>query len=116
MVNVSYSHALSYGYDSGRGRPMLRVQVGNPRNRDLAIQTLAHLDSGTDMTIFRGDVCSVIGIELMAGPEKRFQTSVIGASSLVAHVHRAKLVHEVLGEYDIEIAFSTQPIPEIFSV
>jgi hypothetical protein len=110
MISVSYTHELPYVYGRGRPRPTLRLEIRSIPHPTLAIETQADLDSGTDSTIFRGDLCSVIGLELMRGRETTFQTALVNRESLVARVHRVKLVHELLGEFEMEAAFATEPI------
>jgi hypothetical protein len=110
MVNVSFSYELPYVFQADRAGPLLRLEIGNVLNPSLAIETLAHLDTGTDITVFRGDVCAAIGIELMTGREKRLQSSIVGAGPLVARVHRTRVIHEVLGAHELEVAFATGEI------
>jgi hypothetical protein len=109
MISVSYTHEVPYVYGRGRPRPTLRLEIRSIPDPNLAIKTQADLDSGADSTILQGDLCSVIGIDLHGGREKRFQTAV-NRTSLVARLHRVQLVHELLGKFEMEIAFSTEPI------
>jgi hypothetical protein len=110
MISVSYSHEVPYVYGRGRARPTLRLEISGIPDPMLAIETQADLDSGADSTIFQGDLCSVIGLDLMQGPEKNFQTAVVSRTPLIARVHRVRLIHEVLGRVEMEVAFATEPI------
>ena len=108
MISVSYTHEVPYVYGRGRPRPTLRLEIRSIPEPNLAIKTQADLDSGADSTILQGALCSVIGIDLMGGRETRFQA--VNGTSLVARLHRVQLVHELLGEFEMEIAFATEPI------
>jgi len=110
MISVSYTHEVPYVYGRGRSRPTLRLEIRSIADPTLAIETQADLDSGADSTIFQGDLCSVIGVELMHGRERNFQTALVNRTSLVARVHRVRLVHELLGGFEMEVAFATEPI------
>jgi hypothetical protein len=110
MISVSYTHEVPYVYGRGRARPTLRLEIRSIPDPTLAIETQADLDSGADSTIFQGDLCSVIGMELMNGREKNYQTTLVNRTSLVARIHRVQLVHELLGEFEMEVAFATEPI------
>ena len=110
MINVSYTYEVPYVYGRGRPRPTLRLEIRSIPDPTLAIETEAELDSGAEATIFRGDVCSAIGLDPMGGREKTFQTVMVNRTLLVARIHRVQLVHHLLGEVEMEIAFATEDI------
>jgi len=113
MIHVSYTYELPYVHGSEwsqRAQPVLRIEIHNSMDENLAVQVNAHLDSGTDITIFQGDLCPAIGLELMSGPEKRFQSAKSSGPPLVARLHRVRLAHDALGEREMDVAFATEPL------
>ena len=109
MVSVDYSYALGYlPAERHRSFPGLPIQVGNPNVPDQAVEVPAHLDSGAEYSLFGGWIARSIGLDLLSGPPRPY-ASTTGAS-IEARVHRAVLIHPLLGTFPLEIGFSLSNI------
>jgi hypothetical protein len=109
MVEVSYGQELDYLRDSETGKPFpgLWIVVGNlSNNRQLEVQ--AHLDSGTEKSLFDGQIAKAIGVNL-GDCEVLLYRSSTGAE-LVARIHKVQLVHEKLGARELMVGFSERGI------
>jgi len=60
------------------------------------------------MSLFDGTIGSSLGIDLLNGREKRFQST--NGAVLSSRLHQVRLFHPALGSFDLEVAFSTSPI------
>jgi hypothetical protein len=78
--------------------------VGN----DSAVDIDAVLDSGAALSLFSGDLGASIGLEILAGTLKRYQTT--SGALINGYLHPVRLSHEGLGDFEIEIGFSIEPI------
>jgi hypothetical protein len=109
MVTVDYHHEIPYGHDAnGKQYPRLTLTLANPGDPGQAVDLDAHLDSGTDRSLFNGVWAPVLGIDLLAGPGMTFLPTAGGV--LPARLHPVRIAHALLGSFDMEVAFSTVPI------
>jgi hypothetical protein len=108
---VAYLHSFAYlsDPDSGKSFPGLWVQVSIPGNADRIVDTSAHLDTGSELSVFDGKpILRRLGIDLMAGPEIVLSSS--AGFSLTARIHQLELSHPELGRFTLDAAISTVPI------
>lgn len=106
---VIYQHQRNYLFvGEGRRFPGLPIQVQNPNAPDRLIEIPAFLDSGAEYSLFNGWIADSIGLDLYAGPERRYAPT--RGDSLEARIHRVNLVHPELGTFDLNIGFSTDEI------
>jgi hypothetical protein len=108
---VTYAHFFSYCVDSLSGEtfPGLPFRVSLPEEGDTAVDLIAHLDAGAELSIFDGArIASTLGIDLMAGREIRLGS--VGGFALTARIHRLELSHPELGRFTLDAAISTVPI------
>ena len=107
MVTVSYSYAVPYVEIGGVAAPALQVRIQAPGGQD-AIDMDAYVDSGASESLFDGSVLRVIGLDLLTGPVKRYQSTF--DTVMEARLHRVRVSHDQLGSFDLEVGFSTAPI------
>jgi len=83
------------------------VVVGHPdRHAELEIQ--CHLDSGTELSLFDGQIAKGIGLELDRGEVQVYSSST--GAALRARLHRVRLGNKELGEHEMTIGFSERRI------
>ncbi len=94
MADVSYDHELDYVRDSEIGKPFpgLWVVVYSPAD-DRQLEVQAHLDSGTERSLFDGQTGKAIGLD-PGDSEVLYYRSTTGAE-LVARLHRVWLAHAI---------------------
>ena len=68
----------------------------------------AYLDSGCEYTLFNGWVATTLGLDLLAGRRRRFGSA--SGSVVEAAIHPVHLVHDDLGAFDLDVAFSLTDI------
>jgi hypothetical protein len=109
MVDVSYDQELEYLRDSERGKPFPGLWIvlsGMDHERELEV--MAHLDSGTETSLFDGQIGRAIGLDLSSAEILVFRSST--GAELAARLHAVRLAHDKLGEHDLTIAFSEHRI------
>ena len=109
MPEVSYRISLDYLRDPETGDPFpgLWMVVGHPdTRRELEVQ--CHLDSGAEISLFDGQIANGIGLGLQRGDVQVFSTS--SGGHLAARLHRVRLQHEDLGEFELRVGFSEQQL------
>jgi hypothetical protein len=107
LVTVEYRHQVEYSVFDGDFFPALLVRVTNPLSA-LAVDVDARVDSGAQMSIFSGDLCPGLEIDLLTGTKKVFAT--IGGAETDSRIHRVELAHSLIGTFAMDIAFSINPI------
>jgi hypothetical protein len=106
VLTVSYDFEFEYPYDpAGRRFPYLTLTVSRPGLSEQATDVDAFIDTGAEASLFNGEVASVIGVDLLSGEPKEFQSS--AGPRVEARVHRVCLDHDQLGQFEIRLAFST---------
>ena len=109
MISVNYSYELAYLPAERRGSfPGLLIQIRNPNVPDQAVEVPAHLDSGAEYSLFGGWIARSVGLELLDGPPRPYASTT--GTSIEARVHRAVLIHPLLGAFPLEIGFSLSDI------
>ncbi len=88
---------------------MIQVRLRQVNGQgDQAVDVDAFLDSGAETSLFDGAFLEVIGLNLLSGRPRSF-ISTMGPTH-EGRMHRVRLEHEQLGNFDLEIGFSTGPI------
>jgi len=85
---VQYTHQLAYSLDSqGKPFPILQLRILNP----------ADSEQGLDIEGY-----------LLSGNERKYGP-VVGPT-IIGRVHRIRLSHPTVGNFDLDVGFSTQEI------
>lgn len=106
MLNVRYDNEFPYSYDlNGERFPRLTIRLTNPASPDEAVDVDAYLDSGAQRSLFDGRIGRAIGIDLLTGKERQYESTT--GSSIAGMLHRVRLAHADLGLFDLELGFST---------
>ncbi len=109
MPVVAYEHQIDYAYDPDGSRfPRLGFHMAKAGNPAVTVDVDAHLDSGTERSLFDGKLASVLGIDLLRGPKLAYQSAAGG--HLVATLHPVELLHPDLGSFHLEVGFSSAEI------
>lgn len=88
--------------------PILSVVVRNPRSLVRSADVIAYLDSGAQRSLFDGTLAGLIGLNLMDGQRMPFASAT--GLSIEGVVHAICLSHPELGEFNLDVAFSTVPL------
>lgn len=105
-VNLTFAHELLYLIQQRR---VPALQLGLERlGASSAIDITAHLDSGTERTLLDGTLAHAIGLVLLDGAQLDFYSAT--GARMGARVHRVKFSHDVLGDWEMEVGFSTGKI------
>lgn len=107
MVTVQYDHQFNYR-DIGGSFPVLQFRVSNPGNSGLELDVDAYLDSGAEASIFGGHIISALGRELLNDRTRDYAPTF--GDSFQGYLHRVLLSHPDLGDFELEIGFSSQRI------
>jgi len=108
MLTVTYDAEFSYGYLPGHDRvPMLSFIIGLLGNTT-GFEVSACIDTGAGRSLFNGRLAVGLGLDLFDGSPIRLST--VTGQGLQARGHRVQLRHETLGDFDLEIGFSTDHI------
>jgi hypothetical protein len=75
---------------------------------DSAIDIDAVLDSGTALSLFDGSLATAIGLNILNGVRRSYQPT--RGQSIDGYLHRVRLSHEELGNFDMQIGFSIDQI------
>jgi hypothetical protein len=108
LTTVDYDFEFSYTALHIGSFPMLALRITSLRDPQQALDVDAFIDSGTGSSLFSGEIAASIGLDLLAGPRKTYVP--IRGPRLAASVHRVRLSHELLGDFDLEVGFSLEPI------
>ena len=110
MATVSYSFQYEYAYDAdGKRFPRLELRASNPLKSVVPVDLRAYLDSGAERSLFNGWIGAVLGIDVLKGPRLIYETG--AGTHLSATIHPVRLSHPDLGEFDIEVGFSSGEVP-----
>ena len=109
MPTVAYAYQFPYRHGRAGGLfPILPITIMNPRQPSRAVDTIVHLDSGAQRSLFDGTLARLIGLDLFDGRRLPFASA--AGVSIEALLHAVRLSHPELGEFDLEIGFSTAPL------
>ena len=106
MPTVTYTYRFPYGYSSqGQPFPILPIQLLNPADTRRSVEVAAYLDSGTERSLFDGTLALALGIDLLHG--RRITYFSAGGTGIDAFVLPVKIRHPELGQFDLEVGFSS---------
>jgi hypothetical protein len=109
VPTVSYQYEFPYRPSPAGGMfPILSVAVSNPRSPARSADVVVFLDSGAQRSLFDGTLAGLIGLELMDGRRVPFAST--AGFSIEGIIHPVRLLHPELGEFDLEVGFSTVPL------
>ena len=109
MPTVRYDHEFPYPYDlNGERFPRLTFRLTNPAHPGQAVDVDAYLDSGAQRSLFDGGIGRAIGIDLLTGEQKQYESTTGG--SIVGMLHRVRLEHSDFGSFDLVVGFSSTRI------
>lgn len=109
METVSYAYQFNYPSDSnGNPFPILQLRVFNPSDREKGLDIEGYLDSGAEYSLLNGWIARSIGLDLLTGTKRNYSPA--RGDPIVGRVHRVTFSHPTLGNFEIEIGFSTEPI------
>jgi len=111
VTAVAYTHSFAYlsDRDSGKLFSGLRLAISSPEKRVRTVDTVAQLDTGSDFSIFDGQLLvGALGIDLMDGPVILLASS--GGFSITGRIHPIEILHPDLGRFTLDAAISTVPI------
>ena len=108
MVTVRYEHQFSYTIDPLVGPiPALQLEIATPEGARW-LEAEACLDSGASRSLFDGQLAFALGLDLLARHTMPFLGT--AGTRLNAVMHRVRLRHDLMGEFELEVGFSTAPI------
>ena len=108
MVLVNYQHEFNYREFLEGQSPVLQLQVSRPENSENNLVVDAYLDSGAQRSLFNGFVIASLGIILVNNRMQRY-TSTAG-NPIEAYLHRVRLTLPDVGDFNLEIGFSSNTI------
>ena len=109
METVSYVYRFDYSYDDeGERFQKLLLQIASPGHPEHALEIDAYLDSGAERTLVDGRIGTALGLDLLSGPELRCVS--ITGTGLTARLHVVRFSHPDLGDFELEVGFTTVPI------
>lgn len=108
MVTVNYLHEFNYrDFREGRS-PVLQLQVCHPDNSENKIDVDACLDSGAQRSLFNGFLITSLGITLINEKIQRYDSTT--GNSIEAYLHYIQLNLPGVGDFNLEIGFSSSMI------
>ena len=109
MPDVSYAHQLPYlNPEHGPSYPGLLIQLQNPADLDLVVEISAHVDTGAERCVLDGRMALAIELDLMAGLP--FKLTATSGHGIEARLHNVRILHELLGVFQVEAAFTVGEI------
>lgn len=109
MENVSYEYRFEYPRNpEGNPFPILQLRVLNPSDPEKGLDIDAYLDSGAEYSLLNGWIAVLLGLDLFSGSERKYGP--IAGPIITGRVHRVRLSHPILGDFDMDIGFSTDGI------
>jgi hypothetical protein len=107
---IHFDHDLEY-LDTPIGpAPALMVSLENPQRPGRFHDAMAYLDTGSQRTVFDGDIAESLGIDILRGEKVKFTFNHLGGS-IGAREHRVALAHHLsFGKLDVTVCFSEEPI------
>jgi hypothetical protein len=109
VVTVQYAYEIAYTHDpfTGNPFPILPLRAANLNNLGRALDINAYLDSGAQRSLFDGWIATSLGLDLLSGQALSYGSL---GGTIQGRLHRVRLSHLDLGEFDLEIGFSESQI------
>ena len=111
MPDVHYQHELSYLRSESAARgpfPGLWVDIQQIELPGESIAVQAHIDTGAEFSVFNGFIASGIGLDLLAGSP--IQLVPTAGQGFGARLHRVQISHDILGPFELNVAFTLDEI------
>ena len=109
MVTVSYAYQFNYLYAADHRRfPGLVLQIWSPDRPQQALHIDAYLDSGTERSLFEGTIGTAIGLDIFSGRRIPYRST--AGREVEGRLHQVRLSHPDLGDFQLEVGFSVEPI------
>lgn len=109
MPTVAYPHEFPYRQSPAGGTfPILPVTISTSHQLTRSADVIAYLDSGAQRSLFDGTLAAAIGLDLLDGRRLPFASA--AGFSIEAIIHPVRLSHPDLGDFGLEIGFSTIPL------
>ena len=108
MWTVSYPYRFNYRLVNDEPFPVVVLRLSNPLQPDRKMDVDAYLDSGTQRSLFNGWRAMALGLDLLAGPSKSYTPT--SGQAIEARLHTVRVHHENLGDFELEVGFSTGEI------
>ncbi len=106
MATIRYPFQFDYAYDEdGNLLPRLAFALSRPKNRDRRVDIDAYLDSGSERSLIDGWVGKSIGLDVLSGPRIGFESTM--GTVLTATLHAVRLSHSDLGDFELEVGFTS---------
>jgi hypothetical protein len=87
---------------------MLVFRLVSPKNPTDAVDVDTYVDSGAAQSLFDGELANAINLSLLDGRRRTFTST--NRAEVEAYIHNVTLVHDELGVFAMEVAFSTSGI------
>ena len=84
------------------------LRLGLSAGSSSAVDITAHLDSGTERTLLDGSFAAAVGLILFDGTPLDFYSAT--GNRMESRVHRVAFSHELLGDWEMDVGFSTGKI------
>lgn len=85
---------------------LVRLQPANVQGFPVDVEAV--LDTGAGRSLFDGRLATAIGLDLLAGTRTPYQPT--SGPGIDGYLHPVRLLHDDLGEFDMQIGFSHGPI------
>ena len=109
MATVDYPFQLPYSLDeNGNHFPRLTFTVSRVDGSGASLDLDLYLDSGAERSLLDGWIGTSLGLDLLAGPSIRYVNAM--GHGLTATRHPILLRHVELGDFELEVGFSSAPI------
>lgn len=109
MPKVAYPHEFPYRQSlAGGAFPILPVTISAAHQLARSADVIAYLDSGAQRSLFDGTLAGAIGLDLLGGRRLSFASA--AGFSIDTIVHLVRVFHPDLGDFNLEIGFSTVPL------
>lgn len=104
----NYRHEFNYRQLPSGRVPILPLRVSLPDNAQNAIDVDAYLDSGAELSLFSGFIITSLGVGLFNDKRKTYSSTV--GETVTGFLHLVRLSLPDVGNFDLEVGFSNQPI------
>jgi hypothetical protein len=109
VVRVDYQHEFPYISVGEERFPILQLIMEPLAGEEASIEVDAILDTGARYSLFDGRLLAAINLDLNDGAERTYYP--VRGAGISARVHSVRISHEYLGDFNLNIGFSTEGIP-----
>lgn len=108
MVTVEYQHTFNYRQLPSGSFPILQIRIAGEDNPALRIETEVYLDTGAERSLFNGNLLTGLDIDLMNAKPLSYGSAF--GEIATGYLHRVNLTIPEVGEFNLEIGFSSSGI------